>query len=150
MLHLHGAMGLGWLARMDAGPSLDAGLFVGREHKFILAQRLILPDSLIKVQQAAGLDGKVRIARKNPAAVLPGPNGVLMKPAPDRRIADAGHQSRGHGMAGDLRHAPTRQRHLMLAGQLAGQGFNLHDDFWGKKTGGGPVEGVPPSQPGVR
>src|ERR1035441_9303053 len=41
MLHLHGVMGPGWFGRMDAGSSLDAGLFVGREHKFIVAQRLI-------------------------------------------------------------------------------------------------------------
>jgi hypothetical protein len=53
-------------------------------------------------------------------------------------------------MAGDLGHAPTRQRHLLPAGQLTGQGFNLHHDFWGEKTGVGPVGGVPPSRPGVR
>src|SRR5437660_4914547 len=150
MLHLHGLMGLGWLAGMDAGSGLDAGLFVGREHKFILAQRLILPDSLIKVQQATGFGGKVRIPRENPATVLPRPNSVLAKPAPDGRIADAGHQSGFHGMAGDFGHAPTRQRHLTLAGQLTSQGLNFHHDFWGEKTEGDPVGGVPPSPPSVR
>ena len=88
--------------------------------------------------------------RKNPAAVLPGSDGVLVQPAPDGRIADAGHQSGLHGVAGDLRHAPPRQRHLLLTGQLTGQGFNLHHDFWGEKTGVDPIGGVPPSQAGVR
>jgi len=41
-------------------------------------------------------------------------------------------------ISGTLR-APA---HLMPAGQLTGQGFNLHHDFWGGKTGGGPVGGV--------
>jgi hypothetical protein len=53
-------------------------------------------------------------------------------------------------MPGDLGHAPARQGHLLLTGQLTGQGFNLHHDFRGEKTGGGPVGGVPPSPPGVR
>jgi hypothetical protein len=43
---------------MDAGSSLDAGLFVGGEPKFIIAQRLILPDSLIKIQKATGFGGR--------------------------------------------------------------------------------------------
>ena len=86
MLHFHGVMGTGLVrSRGCAAPGLDAGLFIGREHKFILAQRLILPDSLIKVQEAAGFGGKIRIARKNPTAVLPRPNGVLVQPAPDGR-----------------------------------------------------------------
>jgi len=135
---------------MDASPSLDAGLFVGREHKFIPAQRLILPEPLIKVQETTGFGGKVRIARKNPAAVLPRPDGVLVQPAPDGRIADAGHQSGLNGLAGDLGHTPARQWDLMLAGQLTGQGFNLHHHFWGEKTGAGPVGEVPPSQSSVR
>src|ERR1039458_4352483 len=100
MLHLHRLLGPGWFGGMEARPSLDAGLFVGREHKLILAQRLILPDALIKIQEAAGFGGKVWIARKNPAAVLPRPDGILVQPAPDGRIADAGHQSGLHGMAG--------------------------------------------------
>jgi hypothetical protein len=33
----------------------------------------------------------------------------LVQPAPDGRIADAGHQSGLDGMAGDLGHAPARQ-----------------------------------------
>jgi hypothetical protein len=103
-----------------------------------------------KVQETAGFSGEVRIARKNPAAVLPRPDGVLVQPAPDGRIADAGYQSGGNSMAGDLGHAPARQGHFLLTGQLARQGFNLHHDFRGGKTGDGPVGGVPPSPPGVR
>ena len=135
---------------MDAGASLNAGLFIGGQHEFILAQPLVLPDSLIEVQQATGLGGKVRIPGKDPAAVLPRPKSVFVKPAPDGRVADAGHQPGFNGLASKLRHAPARQGHLMLTGQLASQGFNLHDDFWGEKTGGDPVAGVPPNRPNVR
>jgi hypothetical protein len=53
-------------------------------------------------------------------------------------------------MTGDFRHTPSRQRDLMLAGQLAGQSFNLHHDFWGEKTGGGPVAAVLGGRASVR
>jgi hypothetical protein len=37
-----------------------------------------------------------------------------------------------------------------LAGQLASQGFNLHDQFWGEKPGGDPGGEAPLARVGVR
>ena len=150
MLHFHGLMGFAWLTGVNARAGLDAGLFVGGQHKFIFPEWLSLPDSLIKVQKTARFGGKVRIARENPAAVLPGAKSVGVKPSPDGGVADAGHQTGLDGVAANLGRAPAGEGNLTQAGQFAGQGFNLHHNFWGEKTGGDPVGEVPPSQPGVR
>src|SRR5438067_438818 len=78
--------GLAWFrrqARMDAQPRLDAGFLVGRDDVLVLAQRLSLPASLVQVQDAPGLGLEVRIARKDPAAMLPRPDCVLVQPTPD-------------------------------------------------------------------
>jgi hypothetical protein len=77
---------------MDAQPSLDAGLLVSRDDELVLAQRLALPAPLVQIQQAPGLGLEVRIARKDPAAVLPGANRVFMQPTPDGAVADARHR----------------------------------------------------------
>ena len=93
VLHAHRLTGLGWQARMDAQPRLDAGLLIGRDDELVLAQCLPLPAPLVQVQDAPGLGLEVRVARKDPAAVLPGANRVLVQPTPDRAVTDARHQA---------------------------------------------------------
>jgi hypothetical protein len=69
---------------MDAAPCLNAGLFVGGDDELIGSQGLAGPVAGIQIKDAAGLGGELRVAWEDPAAVIPGPNGILMKPAPDR------------------------------------------------------------------
>ena len=75
---------------MQAAAGLDAGLFVSREHPFILAQCASLPLALIQIQDPPGFERKIRIPGKDPTAMLPGTNGVLMEPPPKRRGAPVG------------------------------------------------------------
>ena len=63
---------------MNAQPRLDTGLLIGRDDELVLAQRLPLPAPLVQVQDAPGLGLEVRIARKDPAAVLPGADGIFV------------------------------------------------------------------------
>lgn len=143
---LHGLAGLGWLAGMDASAGLDAGLFIGGKHKFIRLQGLALPGPRIEVQQSSGFGGEVRIAREDPTAVKPRSDGILMEPAPKRRLTDLGDQAGLADLLGQFGEAPAREGQAKLFGQFASQGFNLHDQFWGEKPGGGPGGGVLPTR----
>lgn len=61
----------------DAG--LNAGFLVGGEHELVAAQAFALPLLGIQIEDAPGLEREIRIAREDPGAVLPGPNGVLVQ-----------------------------------------------------------------------
>jgi hypothetical protein len=73
---------------MNARSCLDTGFLVGRQNKLVIFERLALPDALIEVEDTAGLDGEVRIARKDPTAVLPRTNRVFIEPTPDGAVTD--------------------------------------------------------------
>lgn len=132
---------------MDAAASLNAGLFVGGDHEFIGLQRLVTPAAGIQIEDAAGLDGKQGVARKDPTAVIPGPNGILMKPAPDRAVGDGGDQAGLTDLPSDVRSIPMRKRKPMGGGQFTGESLDLHHQFWGEKPGGDPDEEVLPGPP---
>jgi len=52
-------------------------------------------------------------------------------------------------MAGQFGQTPAGKRDVPLGRQFTGQCLDLHDEFWGKKTGGDPVGLVPPVPPSV-
>jgi len=86
---------------------------------------------LIEVQHAFGFDLKVRVARENPTAMLPGPDGVFLQPAPEGAAADAGHQPPAGDFLDQIPPAVAGQRPAVLVGQFARQGFDLQDQFRG-------------------
>jgi len=90
MFDEHRAVRLRGQRGMDAAAGLNAGLFVGGDHELIGFQRLVTPATGIQIEDTAGLGGKLRVARKDPTAVIPGPNGILVKPAPDCAVGDGG------------------------------------------------------------
>jgi hypothetical protein len=53
-----------WKREMFALPGLDAGFSIGAQHVVARSQGLALPTAMIKVQDAAGLDGESRVARE--------------------------------------------------------------------------------------
>lgn len=71
---------------MFAMAGLNAGLFVRGDHELIWLQEPALPAAGVQIEDAASFDGKVRIAWKDPTAMVPGPNRIFMQPAPDRAI----------------------------------------------------------------
>ncbi len=133
---------------MDTASSLDAGLFVGGDHELIALQRPAVPGAGIEIENPAGLGGKLWVARKDPTAVIPGPNGILMQPAPDRAAGDGRDQAGLTDLPSDVRRIPMRKRKAVGGGQFTGESLDLHHQFWGKKPGGDPGEGVPPGPPG--
>ena len=84
MFDAHRALRRGGQRGMLAAPGLDAGLLVGGDDKFITFQGFIVPAALIQVQDSVGLDGEAGVPGKDPTAVVPGANGVVMEPPPNR------------------------------------------------------------------
>jgi hypothetical protein len=77
---------------MQAYTCLNAGLLVGADHELVGAQALPLPATGVQIQDACGLGLELGIAREDPAAMLPGSDGVFVQPAPHGAIADARDQ----------------------------------------------------------
>lgn len=140
MLDLEGRVGPGRQRGMATLAGLDGGLLIGAHDELIRVEGLTLPNALVEIKQAAGLGEKVRIAGKQPATMLPGPDGILMEPAPDGRPADGSYQSRLTDLSGQIVVAPAREGNALAGRQLAGQGLNLNNDLWGEKLGGGPSD----------
>jgi hypothetical protein len=69
---------------MLAAAGLDAGFLVSGDDKFIVFQGLILPAALIQVQDSVRFDGEGGVPGEDPTAVVPGANGVIMEPPPNR------------------------------------------------------------------
>ena len=133
---------------MAAVARLNARLLIGGDHEVVRRQGVSLPDALVKIQDPPGLGRKLWIARKDPAAVKPRPNRVVVQPAPDRAAADRRHQPAPLGFGRQLTHAPAGQRALGAGGQLTREGFHGDDDLWGKKLGAAPSVSGPPARRG--
>lgn len=107
VLYLHRATRAAGAGRMFASPGLNAGFFVRGDHELIILQGLPFPCAGIQIENATGFVGKVGIAREDPTAVIPGPNGILMQPAPKCAAADGSHQSRLTNLSRQIRGTPT-------------------------------------------
>ena len=134
---------------MSSEPSLYARLLIGTDHEITLCQAASLPTSFVQVKNAAGLGSEVGVARKNPAAVLPGSNSIFTEPTPDGGVADRCDKPRLTDMFRYLCGAPSRQRHSHSGRQLARDGLNFDDQLWGEKPGVGPGEASPRARSGV-
>ena len=106
---------------------LDAGLFIGGENELLGAEFTALPDALVQIQDPSGLGFKIGISRKDPAAVLPRPDGILAQPSPDGGITQGCGETASADMGTEFGHAPARKGHTEAMGEFAGDGFNLHD-----------------------
>jgi len=107
VLYLHRATRAAGASGMFASPGLNAGFFVRGDHELIILQRLPFPCASIQIENAAGFVGKVGIAREDPTAVIPGPNGILMQPAPQGAAADGSHQARLTNLSRQIRRTPA-------------------------------------------
>ncbi len=134
---------------MNAAACLDAGLLVSADHVIGLGQFSTFPEPFVKVEYASGFLYKGGISREDPVAVIPWPNGIVGKPAPNRRLSDGGDQSPTKHFSFDLRHAEARQRNVAHRWQLTSQRFHCRDGHGGKIGQGVLALAVPPGRPGV-
>jgi hypothetical protein len=105
---------------MTPEPGLNARLLVGRQDIVAGPQRNAFPLAGVEIQDALGLGGERRIARKDPGAMPPRAQGVLLEPAPQRGRADLGDQAIGDDRALQVAQRPARQRQPTLRWQLTG------------------------------
>ena len=145
VLDMHGSARPTTLRGMLAAAGLNAGFFIGGDHEFIILQRSVLPLAGVEIQHAPGLGGEVRVTGEDPTTVVPRPKGIFMQPAPQRAAADRGHQTALLDLLNQVAGAPSGQRAIVLGRQFTRQSFNLNDQIWGKKSGGGPDEHVLPA-----
>jgi hypothetical protein len=134
MFHIDRPTGGRWKREMFAPPGLDAGFFIGAQHVIARSQGLALPTTMIKVQDAAGLDGESRVAREYPATMPPRSQRVLAEPTPQGGAADPSHQALVHGFAAQFAERPVRQWQSAARGQFTGQRFDFHHDTGGKSA----------------
>ena len=141
-VHLHRRTRCRWQCGVAAGSSLDAGFLVSSEDEFVLFEASIVPHPFVEIENTSGLGAKLGITRKDPAAMLPSSDGILVKPAPHGGVADRGHQPALASFPSDIGDTKARERELARRWQLTGQGFDLHHQLWGGKPEGDRGEGV--------
>ena len=149
MFDAHRALRRRGQGRMLAAPGLDAGLLIGRDDKFVTFEGFTVPGAFIQVQDSAGLDGEGGVAGEDPAAVVPGTNGVFMEPPPNGASRDGGNQSGTADLTGNIGSVPVGEGNAISGRQLASQRLNLNDQFWGKKPGDDPGGSARPVRPVV-
>jgi hypothetical protein len=119
-------------ARRSSMSRLNAGLFIGGDHKVVRPQGKPIPHPLIEVQNPAGLLLKLRVPGKDPAPVVSRLDGILSQPSPDGRPAHVSHNAPLNSFPRNLAGAPSRQRNPALRGQLTGQSLYPDDEVWGE------------------
>jgi hypothetical protein len=62
---------------MLAAAGLNAGLFIGGDHEFVILQGAALPLTGIEIQHSTCFGGEIWIPWKNPTAVIRGPESHL-------------------------------------------------------------------------
>lgn len=135
---------MSWIGNMTSGPSLDTGLFICTQYKFVIFKLRVVPNLLVEVKDLTRFDGELRIPRENPGTMLPGPDGIFIEPSPYGATADCCYKTGLTCVSGNIRRAPAGQGNLMNGRKFTGNRFNLNDEIWGGRTGGDPVEDAPP------
>src|SRR5829696_4319514 len=135
MLEAHYPSGSRQSGGVLAEARLDGGLLVSANDEVALTERFALKAPLIEVEHPAGLLCEAGIGGEDPAAMLPGTDGIGRKPPPDGRIRDRSDDALLDGGSGEIRCVPAGQRHTALSGQLTRQGLDRHDDLRGESRG---------------
>ncbi len=141
-----GAVRSGRQSRLFPASGLDAALFVRRDDEVISAQRSAFPSAVIEIEDGAGFGSKVRIAREDPASMLPRTEGIAAEPAPQGGAADFRNDALRNDVLTDLLNREARQRKSEAVREFTGQRFNLDDEAGGKSGLYARREAAPPGQ----
>ena len=80
VLNSHWAVRRGRQSRLFTTASLNARLFIGRDHKIVSAQRNAFPKTVVQVEDRTSLGSKMGITRKDPAEIETGERGSGRRP----------------------------------------------------------------------
>ena len=146
MLDVRRAIGRRRQRRLFSAAGLNTGLFVCADDVIIGAQWSALPDALVKIEDGSGFAGKVRIAREDPASMLPGAKGIAAEPAPQSSAADLSDQALRNNVLPDLLDREPGQWEPEGVRKLAGECLNLNDETGGKSGPYARLEAAPQGQ----
>ena len=93
MLNTRRAVGCRSQCRLFPSARLNTGLFVCGDDVIVGAQGSAVPEAFVKIEDGSGFVGKVRIAREDPASMLPRAEGITAEPAPQSGAADLRDQT---------------------------------------------------------
>jgi hypothetical protein len=128
--------------RVAAPERLQLGLLVRADDKVARMQQLALKAARIEVEHAAGLELEVRVARKDPRALLPRLQRSIVQPAPDRRRRRLGDALLDHQPM-QLSAREAAQRPVVLGRQFARDCHDLGDLLRGENGAGDPRAACP-------
>ena len=100
MLDMHGSVRTAKLSLVFSATSLNACL-----NGFL--QWRALPLTGVNIEDTAGLNGEVLVAREYPTAVVPRPDGVLVQPAQERTAVESSGRTAALNMLHQITEAPT-------------------------------------------
>ena len=107
---------------VTAATDLDAGLLIRAQYVLVRPEWLALPGAGVQIEHRSSQFQKVRIARKDPALVSPGAEGIVFQQSPNaaaRRARLAVTQ--GADLSGDLGQAIPTEWHVALGWPLTRQ-----------------------------
>jgi hypothetical protein len=102
MFHPGRLMRTGRQSGVDSDSGLDAGFFVGADDEVLRVEALALPGLGVKVENPSRFGRELGVAGEDPGAALPRTDGVFMKPASHRFIADGGGDPAASDVADDV------------------------------------------------
>lgn len=102
VFHPRGAVRGGMQSRLFRASGLNARLFVGRDDKFVSSQWSTLPNAMVQIEDGAGFGGEIGITRKDPASMLPRPQGIATEPAPQCSSANLRDEALRNDVLPDL------------------------------------------------
>ena len=101
---------------------------------------------MIQIEDGAGFGGKVGIAGKDPASMLPRAKGIATEPAPQGRSTDLCDEALSNHMLPDFLNGKARQRKPEAVREFTGKRLNLDDEAGGKSGLYARREAAPPGQ----
>jgi hypothetical protein len=97
-----GRFGPGGNVGLFSASSLNTRLLVGRDHEIIRAQWRAFPNTLVEVEDGAGVGRKIGITRENPASMLPWTESIGAEPTPQGSAANFRDDALGNDVLPDL------------------------------------------------
>ena len=112
---------------MFSAAGLNAGLFVCGKDVVVRAKRGAFPHAFIQIQDESGFTRKVRIAREDPASMLPRAESIAAEPAPQRGATNLRDQALRNDMLPDLLDREPGQGKPETVRKFTGERLNLND-----------------------
>jgi len=149
MFYSHHGTGLGRQRLCLSFSRLDTAFLISRDDIIRGSEGHPHPLFLVQIQYRPCLAGKLRIAWKEPTAILPRFDGIFIEPPPDGDPTDASDNALLNNEPLKVFPTEPRDRNAQTRGKFARQRFNRHYDSGGKTGRAARIWYNRPTHPGV-